>query len=679
MCMICTALRPFSDTCEYQEIEAIRFESSDAAANVSTAYSMSVGDTFRGTVSTAFDQDWVAINLVAGQTYDITQQGAPTGAGTLSDPYLRLYNGSGSLLALNDDSGGLLNSALSYTATSTGTYYVSAGAYSTATGSYQLSVAGGVPSTPGNLDDLADFLTHGYWGGRSHHFNTNFSNTITVNLNGLTSDGRQLARWALETWESVADINFVETSSSGADITFDDTASGAYATHSLSGSYTNWATVNIGTSWLAAYGVTMGSYSFQTYIHEIGHALGLGHQGDYNGSASYGSDETFTNDSWQMSVMSYFSQSDNTSVNATRAEVGTAMMADILAIQNLYGAADGGTLTAGDTIYGVGHTLGNSWLGRLYDAINGTGSTSVYDGGPVAMTIYDADGYDILDYSSSSRNQTVDLRSEGVSSVYGSTGNLLIARGTVIEGFNAGSGNDTVRGNEANNTLHGNGGNDVLQGAEGRDTLYGDAGNDTLQGGAGNDFLTGGTGADRLTGGDGRDTASYLNATAGVTANLASSSENTGDAAGDTYSLIENLRGSTQRDTLTGNSHNNMLDGRGGADREFGRGGDDTLIGGGGVDRLEGGKGDDILTGGANRDTFVFNLGTDVITDFGHGNDQLKLDDALWNNASLTTSEILDFATVVKGDTVFDFGSGNTLTLENYADIAGLETDVIVF
>lgn len=166
-----------------------------------------------------------------------------------------------------------------------------------------------------------------------------------------------------------------------------------------------------------------------------------------------------------------------------------------------------------------------------------------------------------------------------------------------------------------------------------------------------------------------------------MTANLTDSSENTGDASGDTYSSIEDLRGSVYRDVLDGNTGKNTIDGRGGADRMFGRGRDDVLIGGGGNDRLEGGKGNDRLTGGANQDTFVFKAGHghDVITDYGDGNDRLKLDDSLWGNANLSTAKILNFASVVNGDTVFDFGGGDTMTLENYTDIAGLGADLIVF
>ena len=54
-----------------------------------------------------------------------------------------------------------------------------------------------------------------------------------------------------------------------------------------------WATITISSDWITTDGgandgkTGIDSYGYQTYIHEIGHALGLGHQGPYNGSASY--------------------------------------------------------------------------------------------------------------------------------------------------------------------------------------------------------------------------------------------------------------------------------------------------------------------------------------------------------------------------------------------------------
>ena len=87
----------------------------------------------------------------------------------------------------------------------------------------------------------------------------------------------------------------------------------------------------------------------------------------------------------------------------------------------------------------------------------------------VALTIYDTGGYDTLDLRTDTADQRIDLRPEGISDVYGLVGNLVIARGTMIEQFIAGSGDDMIRGNDGPNRLLGRGGDDILMGGEGKD------------------------------------------------------------------------------------------------------------------------------------------------------------------------------------------------------------------
>jgi len=221
--------------------------------------------------------------------------------------------------------------------------------------------------------------------------------------------------------------------------------------------------VNVSTGWLARYGTTLDSYSFQTYMHEIGHALGLGHAGHYNGSASYGQDNLYLNDVWSYTVMSYFDQAD-ASFGSYRYVMGPSV-ADILAVQNLYGANT--SFNAENTVYGR-----NATAGSLYDFAS-------YTTVP-AFGIYDTGGTDTLDASGYGVGQIINLNAEAFSSIGGLTNNIAIARNVIIEGAIGGDGGDSIIGNASNNMLMGNAGADTLIGGTGSDSLYGGAGNDML-------------------------------------------------------------------------------------------------------------------------------------------------------------------------------------------------------
>ena len=103
--------------------------------------------------------------------------------------------------------------------------------------------------------------------------------------------------------------------------------------------------------------------------------------------------------------------------------------------------------------------------------------------------------------------------------------------------------------------------------------------------------------------------------------------------AEDTLTNVENLIGSDGNDELTGNNVANEL--TGGA-------GDDTLTGGGGSDTLTGGAGDDL---------FIYSEGdgTDIITDFGVGNDLFGLSGGLtFNDLTIEPIEGAETNTEVK-------------------------------
>jgi hypothetical protein len=76
-------------------------EITDAAANTGTAYTLSVGQTAQGLLSSTSDHDWYRVDLVAGQTYTFAMTG--TGANNVVDTYLRLYASNGTTLLAQDD------------------------------------------------------------------------------------------------------------------------------------------------------------------------------------------------------------------------------------------------------------------------------------------------------------------------------------------------------------------------------------------------------------------------------------------------------------------------------------------------------------------------------------------------------------------------------------------------
>lgn len=234
---------------------------------------------------------------------------------------------------------------------------------------------------------------------------------------------------------------------------------------------------------------------------------------------------------------------------------------------------------------------------------------------------------------------------------------------------------DSMYGYGGNDQLYGYGGNDYLNGGIGNDYLNGGTGDDFLFGDSGNDTMVGGAGADQFVGGSGIDAADYRTSTTAVTAYL-HSNQSGGDAAGDTYSGMENVIGSAYNDRLQNN----------GGGTAYGQGGNDILYGGGAQYSAEEGgyvRGDtgiDTLRMdyGATSAWLQNGLGADIVDQFIEGQDNFYIDLSDFGlGSSLTANEIVNnnTHTAVGGNAqlIYD-GDDSKLYLDTNGSGAGGQT-----
>ena len=224
------------------------------------------------------------------------------------------------------------------------------------------------------LDDIAGYLTDGYWewqGETRRAFDIEPGGVLTADITGLDEAGQQLARLALEAWSNVSGIKFEFVDDADAQIIFDDDGEEPVTMSTVYDGVIISSRINVPADWLIDYGTTVDSFTFTTYLQEIGHALGLGHPGPYD-NIYYADqfDRIFQNDSYNTTVMSFFSFTGSKYIGSGH-EIGvpaTPMVADIIAIQNLYGMpTDSNT---GDTVYGFQSNVGG-YLDQFFTLATG--------------------------------------------------------------------------------------------------------------------------------------------------------------------------------------------------------------------------------------------------------------------------------------------------------------------
>jgi len=228
--------------------------------------------------------------------------------------------------------------------------------------------------------------------------------------------------------------------------------------------------------------ITPGSNAWATLVHEIGHALGLKHPGNYNaGEAGADAAEPpflpATEDSVLYTIMSYNYTPDEQ-------ERDWWGIYDLLALQHLYGKKP---VATGNNTY-------------TYNDNSGT----------VLLVINDSGGIDTVDVAAVTGGVTLSLVPGSFSSVgktatgKAASNNLSIAFDVIIEHVIGSAGNDTITGNSANNQLRGNGGNDSINGGGGIDTALFSG----LR--AGYSINVGSNGALSVQGADGNDSLSSI-------------------------------------------------------------------------------------------------------------------------------------------------------------------------
>ena len=224
--------------------------------------------------------------------------------------------------------------------------------------------------------------------------------------------------------------------------------------------------------------VVEGTRAWSTLVHEIGHAIGLKHPGNYNaGSTGAAEDPPFlsaTEDHVWYTIMSY--------VEAPQAQERAWFgILDVAVLSYLYGKK---AVATGDDTY-------------TYTDLSGL---------QLAL-IDDTSGTDTIDLSQVTLGATLDM-TPGAFSAIGralddslAVNSLTIGANVVIENAIGTAGNDSITGNDGNNQLRGGAGDDTLVGGAGIDaalfsgnkaaySITNNGGALTLQGTDGNDSLS---------------------------------------------------------------------------------------------------------------------------------------------------------------------------------------------
>ena len=594
----------------------------DASNNTSTQLSFNppegpfdASNVVTGNIARVGDEDWIAIKLTEGNTYTITT-GGDTAEGRLNDSVLKLMDGKGGLIAINDDKDGakgMLGSELEFApevGSGTQVYFISVSSNTenpgatNITGAYTVSVMEVALPPEGEGADI--------------EATSNDAHKLVG-----TADGESIAGMGGN--DVLIGGGGDDTLSGGAG---NDLLNGGPGADKINGGAHTYDEMGNGGDTITYYGSPMGvTINLRAGVASGGDAEGDELGADIENVIGSAHDDSLTGTRGDNSI---WGRGGNDALVGDR---GT---------DKLYGGAGDDTLDGGD---------GNDTLegGDGADELTGGdgADTASYDSSMMGVTVRlhanqfmggDAEGDSAgdtttVEYELPNEDGEMESFEETVPDVVNLTGSGMAdilagdSRANTIMG---GGGDDKLYGGPGggNDVLHGDGGDDMIWGGHGGDTLSGGAGDDMLHGGAGADTFYGGAGSDMIyadsadvlingwlitalddgvtdgstaadgiidnpgpytgplddattadvdesteAGSDPRavDTVSYERLTAGVTAAL-SSSPTTG-----LIRNVENLIGTDENDTLTGSDGDNVINGLDGADALDGGAGSDTV------------------------------------------------------------------------------------------------------